>query len=79
MNLPRQPPKLDLGPSMLHTPAKSGDFFRKGGANVVDAFERLQDSHPGIRLTLCCADSDFHTPNATRNARMRQIYDEALA
>jgi glycosyltransferase involved in cell wall biosynthesis len=32
----------------------SGDFFRKGGVHVVDAFERLQPRYPGIRLRLCC-------------------------
>lgn len=48
----------------------SGDFFRKGGANVVDAFERIQDAYPGVRLTLCCAPEDFRT----RNAALRQTY-----
>ncbi|MCF7980456.1 MAG: glycosyltransferase family 4 protein [Pseudomonadales bacterium] len=32
----------------------SGDFFRKGGANVVEAFEALQPTYPNLRLTLCC-------------------------
>jgi glycosyltransferase involved in cell wall biosynthesis len=42
----------------------SGDFFRKGGANVIDAFERLQASHPNILLRLCCSEQlDFNTNN----------------
>lgn len=31
----------------------SGDFFRKGGANVVDAFERLQKNYNNISLQIC--------------------------
>lgn len=39
----------------------SGDFFRKGGANVVDAFERLQRHYPHIRLRICSDDQiDFN-------------------
>ena len=42
----------------------SGDFFRKGGANVVDAFERLQTRYSGLRLQLCCSpEIDFKTSN----------------
>jgi glycosyltransferase involved in cell wall biosynthesis len=41
----------------------SGDFFRKGGANVVDAFERVQQRCPGITLTVCCDLSDLRTPD----------------
>ena len=43
----------------------SGDFFRKGGVNVVDAFERIQRIHPSVRLVLCSDQKiDFNTPNA---------------
>ena len=42
----------------------SGDFFRKGGANVLDAFEQAQKHFPDIRLTLCCDEAiDFNTTN----------------
>lgn len=42
----------------------SGEFFRKGGVNVIDAFERAQRTHPSISLTLCCDETiDFRTPN----------------
>jgi glycosyltransferase involved in cell wall biosynthesis len=41
----------------------SGDFFRKGGVNVVDAFERLHRGHRTSRLVLCCAEADFRSPN----------------
>jgi len=42
----------------------SGDFFRKGGVNVVDAFEQAQKHFPDIRLTLCCDEAiDFKTSN----------------
>jgi glycosyltransferase involved in cell wall biosynthesis len=42
----------------------SGDFFRKGGVNVVDAFERLRRDHPDVTLTICCDPShDFNTPD----------------
>jgi glycosyltransferase involved in cell wall biosynthesis len=40
----------------------SGDFFRKGGVHVVDAFERAQQEYPEIRLRLCCDPQvDFNT------------------
>lgn len=40
----------------------NGDFFRKGGANVVDAFERIQKIVPKVRLNLCCDEvKDFNT------------------
>ena len=48
----------------------SGDFFRKGGANVVDAFEKAQQIYPGIRLRLCCDEQDF----CTMNEPLRQEY-----
>lgn len=42
----------------------SGDFFRKGGVNVVDTFEELQKKQHNINLRLCCdLDIDFYTKN----------------
>lgn len=40
----------------------NGNFFIKGGANVVDAFERLQqETNLPVNLTLCCDENlDFH-------------------
>lgn len=49
----------------------SGDFFRKGGANVIDAFELLQQEFKGIRLTLCC-DENLHF--RTHNTGLRTEY-----
>ena len=47
----------------------SGDFFRKGGVNVIDAFERAQRLYPSIKLRLCCDERvDFNTPNAELRA-----------
>jgi glycosyltransferase involved in cell wall biosynthesis len=47
----------------------SGDFFRKGGINVVDAFERAQKNYPSIKLTLCCDERiDFNTGNTALRA-----------
>lgn len=43
----------------------SGDFFRKGGVNVIGAFERAQRIYPAIKLILCCDEKiDFNTRNA---------------
>ncbi|NQY86763.1 MAG: glycosyltransferase family 4 protein [Colwellia sp.] len=40
----------------------NGNFFIKGGVNVVDAFEIMQKEYPSLQLTLCCdEDIDFHT------------------
>jgi glycosyltransferase involved in cell wall biosynthesis len=47
----------------------SGDFFRKGGVNVVDAFERARRIHPSITLTVCCdLRINFITPNEALRA-----------
>lgn len=49
----------------------SGDFFRKGGANVIDAFEEAQKRFPHISLRVCCDEKiDFNTSNE----EMRQHY-----
>lgn len=51
----------------------SGDFFRKGGAHVVDAFQVIQRNFPEATLRLCCDERlDFHTPD-------RQLRDEYLS
>jgi glycosyltransferase involved in cell wall biosynthesis len=48
----------------------TGDFFLKGGVNVVDAFELAQQRYPSVRLRLCCNDSsDFYTPNTSLRQR----------
>lgn len=42
----------------------SGDFFRKGGVNVIDAFEKAQKLYPNITLRVCCDENiDFNTLN----------------
>lgn len=42
----------------------SGEFFRKGGVHVVDAFARARKRYPGISLTVCCDErNDFKTPD----------------
>jgi glycosyltransferase involved in cell wall biosynthesis len=53
----------------------SGYFFRKGGVNVVDAFERLQKDFPKLSLRLCCSEEiDFATPNhAMKQEYLRRI------
>jgi glycosyltransferase involved in cell wall biosynthesis len=39
----------------------SGDFFRKGGMNVLDAFCELAKSYSNIELTICCdTNIDFN-------------------
>ena len=48
----------------------SGDFFRKGGANVVDVFEELLKQFPGIKLRICCDEKiDFNTSNYELKAK----------
>lgn len=49
----------------------SGDFFRKGGANVVEAFEKLQITYPEISLTIC---SDEKIDFITQDVEMRHHY-----
>src|SRR5262249_5964210 len=53
----------------------SGEFFRKGGVTVVDAFERAQRVYPSIRLRLCCDEKiDFNT----RDDGLRTRYLEKI-
>ncbi len=56
-----------------------GDFFRKGGAALIDAFERLQQEYQGIRLRLCCdEDRDFFTDDQNlRNTYLDRIHRNA--
>ncbi len=53
----------------------SGDFFRKGGANVIDAFEMLQRQYPHVRLRVCSDERfDFNTPDTElRNTYLTKI------
>ncbi|GGA84246.1 hypothetical protein GCM10011369_27840 [Neiella marina] len=53
----------------------SGDFFRKGGVNVVDAFEAVQKDFPNARLRMCC---DFNMDFKTDNVAMRQRYIDKI-
>src|SRR5690606_14442564 len=54
-----------------------GDFFRKVGAHVVDAFERIQDDFPEATLRVCCNERlDFNTPDrALREKYLRKIHN----
>jgi glycosyltransferase involved in cell wall biosynthesis len=39
----------------------SGDFFRKGGINVIDSFLKLCNSYSQLELIICCSESiDFN-------------------
>jgi glycosyltransferase involved in cell wall biosynthesis len=53
----------------------SGDFFRKGGVNVIDAFELAQKIYPSIRLRVCCDEKlDFNIgDSALRGAYLEKI------
>jgi glycosyltransferase involved in cell wall biosynthesis len=53
----------------------TGDFFRKGGVNVIDAFEMAQKDFPTIKLILCCDEKiDFNTQNvALKHEYLRKI------
>ena len=55
----------------------SGDFFRKGGAHVIDAFERASLLYPELHLRLCCDERmDFNTDNTNlRAAYLKRIYN----
>lgn len=54
----------------------SGDFFRKGGINVLDAFEELQQTVPDLRLRICSDPKfDFTTRNSTlRNQTLKRLH-----
>lgn len=54
----------------------TGDFFRKGGANVIDAFEMAQKDFPNLKLILCCDEKiDFNTQNVLLKQRYMQKID----
>jgi glycosyltransferase involved in cell wall biosynthesis len=54
----------------------NGNFFIKGGVNVVDAFEIVQKEYPALQLTLCCdEDIDFHTGDT----ELRQKYLDKIS
>ena len=48
----------------------SGDFFRKGGVNVIDVFETVQNEWPDLTLYLCCDEAiDFNTEDIALRTR----------
>lgn len=50
-----------------------GEFIGKGGANVVDAFERINREYPETKLVLCSNDN-FQTTNKTlKDEYLRKI------
>ena len=49
----------------------NGSFFIKGGAHVVDAFERVQKIIPSARLELCCDEKKDFT---TSSPELRERY-----
>jgi glycosyltransferase involved in cell wall biosynthesis len=49
----------------------SGDFFRKGGVNVIDSFESLARKHKNIKLIVC---SDVNIDFNTQNPELKQTY-----
>jgi len=59
----RQPENLPTGTTRSEFNLLfSGDFFREGGANVVDAFEQASKRHPDLRLRICSdPEKDFNT------------------
>ena len=51
----------------------SGDFFRKGGVNVIDAFEELQKSHFNLTLYVCSDERiDFNTDDVNLKSETLQ-------
>ena len=51
----------------------SGEFFRKGGVHVVDAFERARRRYPGISLTVC-SDERFDFTTANQSLRTEYLH-----
>jgi len=53
----------------------SGDFFRKGGVNVVDAFEKASMKYPSITLRVCSDENiDFNTSMSTlRSTYLKKV------
>jgi len=55
----------------------NGNFFIKGGANVVDCFEILNSSFENIKLRLCCdRDSDFKVGDSELKHKYLRIIDK---
>ncbi len=52
----------------------SGDFFRKGGANVVDVFINLSSEYSDLELNLCC-DRSLNTSNNKLREKYLTIID----
>ena len=74
-NVPDEITRIDRARSRNVRILFSGDFFRKGGAHVVDAFERAQKRYPSIKLKLCCDEKrDFNTTDM----RLRAKYLERI-
>ncbi|OUS25782.1 hypothetical protein A9Q99_20215 [Gammaproteobacteria bacterium 45_16_T64] len=53
----------------------SGDFFRKGGANLVDAFEQAQKKHDNIHLRICTRP-DLQTSNEQLRKKYQKKIEE---
>lgn len=68
------PQQLRADPGEIRNLLFSGDFFRKGGVNVVDAFLRLLTQYPDLRLTICCDPViDFGTSAAELRSRYLKL------
>lgn len=52
----------------------TGDFFRKGGVNVVEAFLRLYPQYPEIQLVVCSSpEIDFRTSDGAMRAHYLSV------
>jgi glycosyltransferase involved in cell wall biosynthesis len=69
-------PAIESFPDRLAVPEApmilfSGQFFRKGGMHVIDAYERLLEDFPDLKLRLCCDRSrDFEVSSR----RLKDLY-----
>nr|WP_252732319.1 glycosyltransferase family 4 protein [Paraglaciecola arctica] len=70
INLPELQPRKDKDNLVI---LFVGDFFRKGGANVVDAFEQLQTRHNNIRLQII-----GNTQLDTHNQKLHSKYQKKI-
>jgi glycosyltransferase involved in cell wall biosynthesis len=68
-------PGIELAPDRLVSPSRpfilfSGQFFRKGGMHVVDAFEKIQHEFPDALLRICSdPEQDFVLNDAMLRSR----------
>ncbi len=69
-----RPLKMNKYTSPVKNLLFSGDFFRKGGANVVDVFIELSIGYPNLFLTLCC-DRSLSTSNSILRERYLKKID----